>query len=364
MRISNGHVQRGSPQQPAETWTQRADAVSIPLINEAHAQPRPASIGSAYVQDEYQALGEEQTHLWSAGGEQTARSHQVQAKGLGPATSAVVGLLTDSKKAATAAHADHQHAAKVLTPLVSREPGAKIRYWTCWPLLILGDMAGVWSAAVSLGDIPFIAFWQALASGLAAGCAGLVGAELKNIRLARARRRDPASLSEDEQRYRHLFIGGNQGLGIVKLIGALSLLVVGLIAVGIFALRSTIEGSTSGLTFGLLAAATAIASGLLGYATADEVADLLATTQKRVRQAEKQYLRLASSKTPKVQAEAEEAARSILAEYQQRGKAAEKRVDSLSSRVLWRNAHVFGHGYPAGEQGGVIGRRSRRNGSS
>jgi hypothetical protein len=364
MLIRRRHNQHSYPQQSVDMWTREADATSIPLIKEAHAQPRPPTIGAAYVQDEYQALGEEQTRVWSAEGERTARPHQVQAKGLAPASSAVENMLTESKKAVTAAHADHQHAAKTLGPLATRDPDAKLRYRICWPLLIGGDTAGVWSAAVILGDIPFIAFWQALASGLSAGCAGLVGGELKNIRLARARQRDPESLSEDELRYRHLFIGSDKGLDIVKVVGALSLLVVGLIAVGIFALRSSIEGNTSGLTFGLLAAATAIASGLLGYATADDVADLLATAQKRVRRAEKRYLWLASLKAPKVRAEAEETARSIQAEYQQRGQAAEKRVESLSSRVLWRNAHVFGHGYPAGEQSGVIGRRSRRGGSS
>jgi hypothetical protein len=353
---------RPSPPQPVDMWTAEADATALPMVKEAHAQPRPSTIGIAYVQDEKQAQAKEQQHLWSAEGEHTARHHEARAKGMLVATSAVEVVLAETEKAVKAAHADHQHAAKVLSPLVRREPGAKWRYWICWPLLVLADTAGVWSAAVVLGDIPAIAFWQALGSGLAAGCAGLVGSELKDMRLAAARQRDPESLSEDERRYERLFSGSDRGTRVVKLVGTLSLLVVGLIAIGIFALRSSIESGLSGLTFGLLAAATAVASGLLGYAAADEVADLLATAEKRVRRAENRYLRLASSQGPKLLAESEEMARSIRAEYEQRGQAAQRRVESLSWRVLWRNAHIFGHGHPVDGQCAGIGWRCRLNG--
>ncbi len=137
---------------------------------------------------------------------------------------------------------------------------------------------------------------------------------------------------------------------------------VALLAVGIFALRSGIEGSLAGLTFGLFAAATAIASGLLRYSATDELADLLGAMAKRARRAEKRHLKLAAASPPKVRAKAEEAARSVLAEHQLRGQAAAKRVESLGWRVLRRNPQVVGHGHPAGEPGGVIGRRPRRGG--
>ncbi|SMD14515.1 hypothetical protein [Kibdelosporangium aridum] len=352
------------PQQSVDLWTREADTTTLPLINQATAQPRPANVGVTYVEQEHHALADEQELVWPAEGEREARPHQMQAKGLSPTTSAIDELLAETEKAVTAAHADHQHAAAVLGPYVRREPGAKVRYWICWPILIFGDTAGVWSAAVVNGDVPYIAFGQALASGVAAACAGLVGSELKDIRMARARQRDPESLSQDEQRYRRLFTGADKGIGIVKLIGLLSGVVAALVMVAIFALRSSIEGNEAGLTFGLLAAATAIGSLLLGYSAADEVADFLATAEKRVGQVEKRYLQLASSAAPKRQAEAEEAARSIQAEYQLRGQAAGKRVESLSWRVQRQNPHVLGHGYPVGEQSGVIGRRPRRGGAA
>jgi hypothetical protein len=344
--------------------TAEADAISIPRIDESGAQPRPAGVGAAYHEHEFELVADEQREIWPAEGEREARPFQGKARGLERPAEATDFLLTQSKAEVEAARADYQHAARTLGPYVRREPGAKLRYWICWVLLWLGDTAGVWSAAVINGDIVYVAFGQAFASGLAAACAGLVGAELKHLQMARARRRDPDSLGEDEKRYHRLFTGGEGGIGIVRLIGVLSLLVVLLIGIGIGALRTSIEGEAAGLTFGLLAAATAIGSLLLGYSAADEVADLLATMAKRVRRAEQQHLKLAANKAAKAGAEATEAARSIKAETELRGQAAARRVESLSFRVLRNNPGVFGHGYPTGEPGGVIGRRSRRGGAA
>lgn len=348
----------------AGVWTREADAVSLPRLDEVGGHPRPAGIGITYAEHEYHALADEQELAWPAEGEREARPFQVRASGMDRPTTATDFLLDESKKEVQQSHTDYQHAARVLTPYVRREPWAKLRYWICWPILWLGDTAGVWSAAITNGDLVYVAFGQAFAAGLAAACAGLVGSELKDLRMARARRRDPETMSEDERRYQRLFCGTDDGVGIVKLISLLSLLVVLLLGIGIFALRASIEGGLSGLTFGLLAAATAIGSGLLGYSAADDVADLLATAATRVRRAERRHLQLAAATPAKIRDEAVEAARSIQTEHHLRGQAAGKRVESLSWRVQRRNPQVVGHGYPAGEQGGVIGRRPRRAGGS
>ncbi len=358
-------VQRPSfTAETANVWTHEADLITLPRLGEVGAHPRPSTVGPTYVEYEYAALADEQESAWTATGEETSRPHKAAAKRLHAEAAATDFLMTETATEVVAAQADVQHAARVLSPYARREPGAKLRYWIGWVVLVLGDTGGVWSAAVINGDVPVIAFFQALASGLAAACAGLVGSELKDMRMAKARRRDPETLTEEEKRYRRLFTATDGGTGIVKLIGFLSAVVVGLVAVGILALRSSIEGSASGLTFGLLSAATAIASGLLGYSAADEVADLLAVMQKRVRAAEQRYLKLASSKAFKAKATAETTAESLQLEAQSRGTAAAKRVESLSWRVLRRNPQVAGHGYPAGEPGGVIGRRARRGGGS
>ncbi|WP_086747842.1 hypothetical protein [Streptomyces scabiei] len=347
-----------------DVWTQEADAVSLPRLDEVGGHARPSGVGVTYAEQEYHALADEQELIWPAEGERAARSYQERARGLDRLAAGMEFLLSEQEHEVRQAHADYQHAAWVLTPYTRREPGAKLRYWVCWPVLWFGDTAGVWSAAVTNGDVPSIAFGQSLASGLAAACAGLVGAELKYIRMAKARHRGPESLTDDEARYARLFADTDNGGSIVKLIGFFSLVVVALLAVGIFNLRASIEGSASGLTFGLLAAATAIGSGLLGYSAADEVADLLAAIAKRAQKAEQHYLKLAKSSAFRTRAQAEAAERSIRNEYQLRGQAAGKRVESLSWRVQRRNPQVLGHGFPAGEQGGVIGRRTRRGGAA
>jgi hypothetical protein len=344
-----------------DTWTRAADEVTLPRIDESEVHPRPAGISVTYAEQEYDALADEQGAAWSADGERAARPFQVQGRGHDVAAAADLFLLAEHEQEVLAAHADHQHAVRVLQPYVRREPGAKLRYWICWVLLVLGDTSGVLSAAIMLGDIPLVAAGQALSSGLAAACAGLVGSELKHLQLAKARRRDTETLSADEQRYRHLF-AGPAGTGIVKLIGALSVLVVLLVGVAIATLRNVTEGSEAGLTFGLLAAITAMGSALLGYAAADEVADLLATTARRVRKAEARHRALAKTTALRVRAEADETARSLHVEYEHRGQAASNRVESLSWRILRRNPQVMGHGLPNGDATGIVGRRARRGG--
>jgi hypothetical protein len=352
----------GPAGRPADAWIAEADAVVLNRIDEVDAHARPAGVGKSYPEHEYEALGVEQDAAWAAEGEQAARPSQVRAHGQAIPAAAATFLLAQHQEEVQAAYADHRHAQRLLQPHVRREPAAKLRYWIVWPLLALGDASGVLSAAISLGDLPWVAAWQALSAGLAAACAGLVGSELKHLQLASARQRDPEALTADEVRYRRLFAGPS-GMGVVKLVSLLSFLVILLLMVGIFALRSAVEGTTSGLTFSLLAAATALGSGLLGYSAADEVADLLATLAKRVQRAEKRHQALARATAIRIYAESAATARSIQAEHQHRGRAAHQRIMSLLWRILRRNSQVFGHGFPSGDSGGVIGRRTRRDGA-
>lgn len=345
-----------------DAWTREADAIALPRLDEVGGHPRPA-IGTTYAELEYEALAEEQSAAWSAEGDSVARPFQVRARGQDAAATAAAFLVTEHEQEVRAAQADHQHAQHVLQPYVRREPFAKLRYWIGWIILALGDASGVLSAAIVLGEVPLVAAGQALSAGLAATCSGLIGSELKYRQLARARQRDVESLSADERRYQALFTGVPAGAGVLRLVGGLSVVIVLVMAVAIYTLRTSVEGSAAGITFGLLAAVTALGSLLLSYASADDVADLLATTAKRLRRAEQHHRALAAAAVLQRRAEADEAARSILAEYQHRGQAATKRVESLRWRVVRRNPQVAGHGFPTGEQTGVVGRRARTNGS-
>ncbi|MFV2194753.1 hypothetical protein [Nocardiopsis sp. LOL_012] len=352
----------GSPFSSAssvDAWTAEADVVSLPRLDEIGALTRPTNIGTTYAEQEYRALGEEQLASWAAEGEQAARAHVMRARGLERAATVKEMLLVHQEGAVRQARDDYQQAARVLGPDVRREVGAKVRYWVCWPLLVVGDSAGILMSAVAFGDAPSVALGVAVAAGMAAGCSGLIGAEVKHLRNARARQRDPETLSEEEFRFRRLFSGSpDKGLGLVGLVSVVSLLVVALLAVGVFLLRGSLEGAASGLTFGCLAAATALGSFLLGYHAADEVADLLSGYKKRASQAEARLRRLAGDRAIRQRAAADAAARSVYAEHAARGQAAAKRVESLNWRIQRNNPQVLGHGFPAHERTGV-GRRVR-----
>ncbi|CAM3722626.1 hypothetical protein [Nocardiopsis rhodophaea] len=342
-----------------DAWTEQADAVSLPRLDENGALTRPKNIGETYAEQEYRALGEEQLASWAAEGEQTARSHVMRARCLERRAAAVEALLVLQEEKVRHAQAAYEHAVRVLSPYVRREPWAKVRYLICWPLLVLGDTAGILAAAVAFGDVPLNALGVALAAGVAAGCSGLVGSEVKHLRNARTRQRDPETFSEDERRYQRLFSGTpDRGIGLVGLVGVVSLLVVALLAVGVFLLRGALEGAASGLTFGCLAAATALGSFLLAYSAGDEVADVLDALKKRARQAEARLRKLAGDAAIRQRAEADAAARSMYAEHAARGQAAAHRMASLRYRLQRNNPGVLGHGFPAHEPSGV-GRRVR-----
>ncbi|MBB1152468.1 hypothetical protein [Amycolatopsis dendrobii] len=363
-RTGAARVDFPAAEDATSSWDETTDEIALPRIDEATSVPRSTEVGTFYSEDEYGRLAEEQEQLWSAAGEAVAREHTVPARGLDAAADAALELVAESSKAVAAAYEHQRHAARVLTPHVRRQPGAKLRYWIAWPLLTLGEASGLWSAAISWGDVPAIAAGQALSAGLAGACSGLVGSELKQLQLARMRRREPESLSADELRYQRLFAGTENGAGVVKLVGVISIVVAALLAFAVFALRSSVEGVSSGLTYGLIAVATALASGLLGYQAEDDVADLLSTYAKRVARAERHHRRLAGDAAIRARAEAVEAARSAQAEAVLRGHAANKRVQALSFRVLRRNPGVAGHGYANGYVSGVIGRRLRQDGGA
>jgi hypothetical protein len=344
--------------------TAEADAVALQRIDEAAGLGRPTGLGTTYAESEYRALGEEQELIWPAEGEATARPSQVRAEGLQTQADAASFLLSGHRSEVSESQTGYQHAVKTLTPYLRRDSSARYRYWAGWVFLGLGDTAGVWGAAISLGEVPLIALGQALATGFATVTAGQAGADLKDLRMARQRQRDPDTLMPDEQRYQRLFVGMEQGISVIRVVLWLSVAIVGLLTMGICTLRLSVEGSVAGLSFGALAAVTALGSFVSAYSYTDEVADLIATTEHRYRKAVRQHCKLAKVCNLQKSAEAREEARSLGAEYSLRGNAASKRIESLSYRVLRRNPQVVGHGQATGDPGVVIGRRSRNGGAS
>lgn len=126
----------------ADAWLQDADAASVPRIDEVSGHARPGSIGISYAEPEFHALADEQEVSWPAEGEREARPYQLEAQGLVPEADAVAFLLAESETNVRQANADHQHAVRTLTPYTQREPGARWRYWLCWPVLWFGSWTG------------------------------------------------------------------------------------------------------------------------------------------------------------------------------------------------------------------------------
>lgn len=320
-------------------------AVNLQRVDEAAALASPETIRSGtWMGQGFDALDTEQQHLWPAHGEAAQRTERAIAEGLAVATAAEATLLEHAGTLVESAKRSYDHCRTTLLPWIHRGPHSGLRYWIGWGVLGLGDAVGVAGAAILLGEEVWIACGQALATGLAAVTAGLAGHDLKDLRLARQRRRDPDELSEDEKRYRRFFDDTAAGDGLLKIVAYLAGAVIILIALGIFSLRASIEGALAGLVFGALAGATALASVINSYAHADEVADLVAVARRDYQREVRVYRRTGRAKPVIRRAEAAENAVSIETEHWLRGQAAARHIQALKYQSLTANPGVVGHG--------------------
>lgn len=334
-----------SSDDPAQTMAAASGIVTLQRVDEAAAVAAPELIGAGtWMERGFDELAAEQLDLWPADGEVARRSEAARAGGLVAAAEAEAFLLGEAATLVISTKESYDHCHRSLLRWVHRGPHANFRYWLGWTVLGLGDAVGVAGASILLGEEVWIAVGQALATGLAAVTAGAAGHDLKELRLARQRRRDPSALSEDERRYRRFFIYDADGDRLLRIVAWLACIIVVLIAVGIFALRASIEGSFVGLIFGALAAATALASFMNSYTYADEVADLIAVAEQAYERAEKHYRRISRASPFRHRAEAIENAASIAREHTLRGQAAVHRLQALKFHSLTANPGVVGHG--------------------
>ncbi|MEV8375177.1 hypothetical protein AB0P21_20760 [Kribbella sp. NPDC056861] len=341
-------------------WQQardEADNENMQQIDQASAVAQPSDVSEYWVEQKYKSHGSEQQELAAARGEAEVRPHQAKAAGLAVQVDAKKALLERGRTSIDKAEARYEHATDTLKVLTRRDRSAWYRYIVGLVVLALGDTAGILGAAISLGEYPIVAFGQALAVGFAGVASGQAGADLKDLRMSRQRRRDPDSLSEDEARYRHLFGGMEAGVSIMKMVGFISVAVVVIIAMGIVSLRLSVEGMASGIAFGGMAAATALGSFVSTYSYADDVADLLASLERSLKKAIANYNKLAASPVFVRHAEAIEMAKSLRDEHSHRGEAAKWYLVALSKLALSKNPGVAGHG--VGRKPSSTGRRLR-----
>jgi hypothetical protein len=342
----------------ASTAKDEADDTVMPSVDEARLVARPANARKTWKEREFDRRALEQRHLHDSSGVQESADVQRRAAGLKPAADAAERVIEMAAAAAETANTLYQHAIAALLPLVTRGQHAKHFYYLRIVGALVADIAGISGAAISLGEIPTNAFVLSLGASIATVLAGFVGKDLRIWREALRRSRPAEELSDDQREFEWLFRDVDSGRRVVKILAVLSVGIAILVALSIFALRDSVDGSLVGLVYGALAAAVALGSCVSSWANADEVADVLSSISIASANAQARLLRIASNSNLKQQIEDEESTASIREEWILRGEAAIEGTRALKYRVLSRNPGAVGHG-PAAK---AIGLRIREAG--
>lgn len=329
------------------TLAEQAEAIRIEDVEASSVVTRPPGF-EAHVETEFDELANEQVRVWTAEGQRASRADEVSAAAIRPQAYEEARLISAHAEEVDQALADYQHASRHLTPYLGRPRRDETRYKITLGVLALGDTVGVLGAAITMGEVPLIAAGQAIASGVAAVTAGLVGGQVKELRLARDRHVDLEELDPELRRYPMLFNGRQGGLAEHRLTMAVAGTIVVLLSLAVFALRWAIEGSIVGLTFGALAAATALASFISSYIHADDVADRIESYKHRYLEAAAHQKKISASSARRDLERYAASAETIQAEHESRGQAAERSIQALKHGVLRRNPTVFGHGTRTG----------------
>lgn len=319
--------------------------VQLRAIDEAKAIPRPNGIAKFYLEEAVEKRAAEQPLLWAARGEAGARPWEARAAASAHTAGVAASSVAAQQQVVTNARDRFELAARALATYTRRASGEKVPYYLRWILILGGDVAGVAGAAILLGETIELGVLQAVASGTAAITSGLLAQEVKDSRLARKREKAPRDLTNDEQRFAHLFRGGDTGERIVRLVVIAGILIGALIAGSIFALRVSTEGSTAGWAFGLLAAAIALASWANVYHYTDEVSDLIEARRADYARELKRLKTLVKANEISEHDAAVAHAVSVKAEAASRGHAAQKAVEATRGRLLSDHADVAGHGW-------------------
>ena len=346
----------------ATTADALAEQIALLRVDEAGATPQPGSVATLWVNHEYDELTREQQRLHEAEGQRQSRDADVEAAGLTAAASTAQRLLDAHQKVVETVTATYVTVLTALTPYRRRPPKAKRWHLLAKTAFLIGDIAGIATAAIWLGEIPAIAVVMAVSAATATVTAGLSGGEVRDVR-DRVRRGVLApDLPSELATHRHLFNAPDSGWPYVKALLWVSGSVAGTVACAIFALRASIEDPLVGLVFGGLAAAIAAASWIESFCYADAVADLIDNAESDHTRETTRHQQLAGHPALSTREAQQALSASIQAEQVQRGAAAGHHMQALLYGILRRNPQTAGNG-PAAESA-TIGQTARRNGST
>jgi hypothetical protein len=322
--------------------TPRAEGVRLIPVDAASATARPDTISNTYLELEHDARRLEQQHLFAAEGELRARSHTATARSLGYTADQLKSSVERAKLAADKASERCEHLREALGPYVRRKATSSIGYLARTGSLLIGDVAGLSGAAIALGEYPALAIVQAVSAGTATVTAGLAATQLRHLQQAAERTLD--DVPKPLEPYRHLFGGPSGSNRLRAAVLVIAILIALFVSVGVFALRTTVEGALSGLTFGALAAAIAMASFINSWYHADAVADLIESAGHDARQADRHHRRLSRLKLIRTANRHDFHGDSVITEHTHRGLAAAAHVDADKYRALQASPDVVGHG--------------------
>jgi hypothetical protein len=334
-----------------EDFAEELEGLSvIPLDESPEFHPRSDAAGTTYVEEMGRIRAEEQLNQYRALGENLARPFKEQADEHRDAAEQEARLIENHQPLVELATSKYHHLVDVVgDALVRRHPRERYWYHGRMGFLLLGDLVGVAGGAIILGEIPWLAVLQAMAAAVAAITSGLLASEIKDSRLARQRRRDPKSLSDDQKRHAHLFHGPDDGEFLVRVMIFGSLTIVVLLGIGIFMLRSSTEGLAAGVVFGMIAVAVAMGSWVNTFHYTDELADKVEQAEEHSHRTTRYHQKLMALPARSIVAKAEASAKSIEKEYEDLGWAAYRRV--VATVYGWHAARptIFGHGMAPGQ---------------
>lgn len=333
------------PNDPTQAIEEDIDSIGLQRVDEAAAVGRPTEIEIFYVEEEIQFRADEQPHQWRADGTLAARDAASKVGELDKLVGALEPLIDGQEEVTVAARQDLAATRRAVGNHVRRAPKAAKLFYARLITIFLGDIAGVASATILFGLIPWLAFLQAIAIGGAAVTAGTAGAEFKDLQLARNREKAPDDLTDEEKPFAHLFSGPKKGECYTKIGISVALTVVLLIFGGVFALQAAVDSTLAGVLFGCLGAAVGLASFVNYWTFADDIADLIDFKEAtyNFELARQRALNETPSRLQHGRARAE--ATSIQDEHDQRGEAARLHILALGKKTLRNNPGVVGHGH-------------------
>ena len=350
---SNGH----HPRDDTVAQTAKARKSRLIPVKDAVAVRRSNVVDSFYLEDEYDRLAIEQRRMHAAEGERAAAKPSVTAAGAESVRTGAQELIAINAVLIVAARDYYMFVKKLLGPYTSRKARSSVGYIVRVLLLLCGDIAGLGGAAITYGEVPVLALIQATSAGVATVTAGMVGGQFRAKQLLAERQLDGDQLPEELAPYRGVLARPAGAAKFVMAPTIVALVIALAIAVGIFALRASVEGQTSGFVFGGIAVGIAGASWINSYLHGDPVADKIERARHEYqRELIHHGLLTRAWRLPGAE-RALEKARLTRQEYAERGEAAAAKVEALKFEALQQNPDIAGHGTAAVD----IGRKPRQS---